>query len=322
MRNKQEWRQGILTRAETIADDVRLLEFAVEGALHRFDPGSHSNFKVALGEGQAIRTYSCLPAPAGHISVAVKHHDNSRGGSRFMWGLEVGTGLELTVPENRFELAWRAPYYLLMAGGIGITPIYGMALALRSRGIPFRLAYGGRSRSVMAFVDRLEAELGSAVAVHAGDAGGRIDVAAEIAALPDDGQLYVCGPIEMLNAVKAAWLAAGRPLGRLRYEVFGDSGLYAEAPFSVEVQGLGRSVAVRPDQTLLEALLGAGVEMIYDCQRGECGLCAVDIVAHDGAIDHRDVFFSAEEKHEGNRMCACVSRFAGGRAVIDVGYRG
>nr|WP_295886613.1 PDR/VanB family oxidoreductase [uncultured Devosia sp.] len=322
MRNRQEWRQGIVTRAEAIADDVRLLEFAVEGVLPRFDPGSHSNFKVSLDEGQAIRTYSCLPAPAGRISVAVKHHDNSRGGSRFMWGLGVGAAIELTVPENRFELAWRAPYYLLMAGGIGITPIYGMALALQRRGVPFRLAYGGRSRSVMAFADRLEAELGQSVAVHAGDAGGRIDVAAEIAALPADGELYVCGPIDMLNAVKAAWAAAGRPLGRLRYEVFGDSGLFAEGPFSVEVQGLGRSVAVRPDQTLLEALLGAGVEMIYDCQRGECGLCAVDIVQHDGPIDHRDVFFSAEEKHEGNRMCACVSRFASGKAVIDVGYRG
>lgn len=322
MRNRLEWRRGIVTRAETIAADVRLLDFAVDGALPRFDPGSHSNFKVSLGEGQAIRTYSCLPAPAGHIRVAVKQHEHSRGGSRFMWGLEAGTAIELSVPENRFELAWRAPYYLLMAGGIGITPIFGMAQALQRRGIPFRLVYGGRSRAVMAFADALESELGDHVVVHAGDAGGRIDVAAEIAALPDNGELYVCGPIDMLNAVKAAWAAAGRPMGRLRYEVFGDSGLFAEGPFSVEVKGLGRSVAVRPDQTLLEALLGAGVDMIYDCQRGECGLCAVDIIEHDGPIDHRDVFFSDEEKHEGTRMCACVSRLASGRAVIDVGYRG
>ena len=321
MRNRQEWRRGIVTRAEQIAADVKLLEFAVEGMLPRFDPGSHSNFKVSLGEGQAIRTYSCLPAASGHISVAVKHHDHSRGGSRFMWGLETGTAIELSVPENRFELSWRAPYYLLMAGGIGITPIYGMALALQRRGIPFRFVYGGRSRAVMAFAATLEAELGDLVVIHARDAGGRIDVTAEIAALPADGELYVCGPIDMLNEVKVAWLAAGRPMGRLRYEVFGDSGVFAEGPFSIEVQGLGRSVDVRPDQTLLEALLGAGVEMIYDCQRGECGLCAVDIIEHEGPIDHRDVFFSAEEKHEGRRMCACVSRLASGRAVIDVGYR-
>ena len=321
MRNRQDWRQGVVTRAEAIADDVRLLEFAVEGAVPRFDPGSHCNFRVHLAEGEAIRTYSCLPAAAGHIRVAVKQHEHSRGGSRFMWGLQTGASVALTLPENRFELAWRAPYYLLMAGGIGITPIYGMALALQRRGLPFRLVYGGRSRSVMAFAELLEAELGDRVAVHAGDKGGRIDVAAEIAALPADGELYVCGPIDMLNAVKTEWAAAGRRMGRLRYEVFGDSGLFAEGPFSVEVAGLGRSVDVRSDQTLLEALLGAGVEMIYDCQRGECGLCAVDIIAHEGPIDHRDVFFSAEEKQAGDRMCACVSRLASGKAIIDVGYR-
>jgi len=321
MRNKLDWRRGIVTSATLIADDVKLLDFAVDGPTPRFDPGSHSNFKVALANGEAIRTYSCLPAAPGHIRIAVKQHQHSRGGSRFMWTLAPGAGIALTMPENRFELAWRAPNYLLLAGGIGITPIYGMALALQQRGLPFRLVYGGRSRSVMAFVEGLESQLGDQLAIHASDAEGRIDVAAEIAALPADGELYVCGPIGMLNAVKAAWLAANRPMGRLRYEVFGDSGLFAEAAFSVEVQGLDRSVDVRPEQTLLEALLEAGVEMIYDCQRGECGLCSVDIVSHDGPIDHRDVFFSEAEKQEGQRMCACVSRLAGGHAVIDVGYR-
>ena len=321
MRNKLDWRQAVVSHAEQIADEVKLLEFAVEGNVPRFDPGSHSNFRVSLGSGEAIRTYSCLPAAPGHIRIAVKRHDNSRGGSRFMWTLEPGKTIALTIPENRFELAWRAPYYLLMAGGIGITPIYGMALALQQRGIPFRLVYGGRTRGVMAFADRLESQLPDQVVVHAGDAGQRIDVAAEIANLPADGELYVCGPIAMLNSVKAAWQAAGRPMGRLRYEVFGDSGLYAEAPFQVAVQGLDRTVDVRADQTLLEALLGAGVEMIYDCQRGECGLCAVEVISHDAPIDHRDVFFSEAEKADGKRMCACVSRLAEGQAVIDVGYR-
>lgn len=322
MRNKLDWRDGVVESTEQIADDVRLLDIAVDGAVPRFDPGSHSNFRVSLGAGTAIRTYSCLPASPGHIRVAVKRHAHSRGGSRYMWTLRAGDAVALTLPENRFELAWRAPYYLLIAGGIGITPIYGMALALQQRGVPFRLVYGGRHRGVMAFADDLENRLGAKALIRAGDTDGRIDVAAEIAALPEDGELYVCGPIGMLNAVKTAWQAANRPMGRLRYEVFGDSGLFAEADFAVRVQGLDRSVNVRPDQTLLEALIGAGVEMIYDCQRGECGLCAVDIVEHDSEIDHRDVFFSDAEKDEGKRMCACVSRLAGGSAVIDVGYRG
>ncbi len=321
MRNRLEWRHARIASAETIAGDVRMIEFAVEGNLPRFEPGSHTNIRVRIGEGWATRTYSCLPAQPGHLRVAVKRHLHSRGASNFMWSLVPGATVELTVPENRFELSWRDAPCLLMAGGIGITPIYGMALTLLARGTPFRMVYGGRTRDGMAFAGELERALGERLEVFAGDDNRRIDVAEEIAALAPDGELYVCGPMGMLNAVKSAWAEAGRPIGRLRYEVFGDSGEFAEAPFRVEVPGRQVTVEVRPEQTLLEALLGAGIDMIYDCERGECGLCAVEVLEHDRAIDHRDVFFSEEEKHSGRRMCACVSRLAGGKAVIDVGYR-
>lgn len=321
MKNRVEWRPAEVAAVEHIAADVAMIEFRVEGPLPRFEPGSHLNIRVAIGGDRTTRTYTCLPARPGHLRVAVKRHANSRGGSAFMWSLAPGAAVELTVPENRFELSWRGAPCLLMAGGIGITPIYGMALALKERGTPFRMVYGGRSRQAMALAGELERQLDGQIEVFASDEGRRIDIAAEIAALAPDGELYVCGPIGMLNEARAAWADAGRPVGRLRYEVFGDSGAFAEAPFRVEVPSRKVTVEVRPDQTLLEALLGAGVDMIYDCERGECGLCAVDVLAHDQAIDHRDVFFSEEQKHEGQRMCACVSRLAGGKAVIDVGYR-
>lgn len=307
--------------ARLVADDTRLIEFAMSHALPRFEPGSHTNVRVQIGGGAATRTYTCLPAPPDRIRVAVKRHVHSRGGSRFMWGLAIGEPIEVTVPENRFELSWRNTPSLLVAGGIGVTPIYGMALALHARGTPLRMVYGGRRRRDMAFADELEARLGEQFELFAADQDRRIDLDAEIAALPAEAELYVCGPIGMLQAAKAAWQAAGRSVSRLRYEVFGDSGLFAEAPFQVEVAGRDVLVDVRPDQTLLDALTSAGVDMIYDCQRGECGLCVVEVLQADTAIDHRDVFFSAEQKHEGRRMCACVSRLVGGRAIIDVGYR-
>ena len=321
MRNRLEWRHARVASVETIAGDVRMIEFAVEGSLPRFEPGSHTNIRVCIGEGWTTRTYTCLPAQPGYLRVAVKRHLHSRGGLNFMWSLVPGATAELTVPENRFELSWRGAPCLLLAGGIGITPIYGMALALLARGTPFRMVYGGRTRAGMAFADELGRALGERLEIFAANEGRRVDVAAEIAALDPDAALYVCGPIGMLNAVRSAWAEAGRPIGRLRYEVFGDSGEFAEAPFRVEVPGRHVTIEVRPDQTLLQALLGAGVDMIYDCERGECGLCAVEVLEHDGAIDHRDVFLSEEEKHAGRRMCACVSRLAGGKAVIDVGYR-
>lgn len=321
MRNRLEWRTATVTSVDEIAENVRRIEFAVPGNLPRFDPGSHINIRVALGEGTTTRTYTCLPCASGHLAVAVKHHEHSRGGSRFMWSLAPGDAVELTLPENRFELSWRAPRYLLIAGGIGVTPIYGMARALAAREADFRLAYGGRSRAVMAFADELQSELGERVELFAGDEGRRLDIAAEIAALPMDGELYACGPIGMLDAIRAEWETAERPPGRLRYEVFGDSGAFAESPFRVEVTGRNVSVEVRQDQTLLEALRGAGVDMISDCERGECGLCAVEVLDAEATIDHRDVFLSADEKTEGRRMCACVSRLTGGSARIDIGYR-
>lgn len=321
MRNRLEWRNGRVASLRHVADDVLCLTFAVEGALPRFDPGSHTNIRVDIGERHAVRTYTVVPAPKGHLAVAVKLHPQSRGGSRHMWSLREGDPVRLTVPENRFELSWRAPHYLLLAGGIGITPIYGMAKALIGRGASVRLVYGARATGLMAFRQELQELLGERLVLRDNSVGEHVDLEGEFAALPPDGECYLCGPIGMLEAAKEAWVGTGRPLSRLRYEVFGDSGLFAEEAFSVDILNRNQSVTVRPDQTLLEALLDAGVDMVYDCQRGECGLCAVKVLDRQGAIDHRDVFLSAEQKAENDRMCACVSRLTAGGGTIDVGYR-
>ncbi|MCP8884810.1 PDR/VanB family oxidoreductase [Devosia sp. XJ19-1] len=321
MRNRVEWRDARVAEVRQIAEDVRQISFAVDGAVPRFDPGSHSNFRVEIEGEAATRTYTVIPAPVGQIAVAVKLHPQSRGGSRYMWGLEAGDAVRLTLPENRFELSWRAEHYLLLAGGIGITPIYGMARALAARGASVRLVYGARSRGLMAFTEELQSLLGDRLILRDNAQGQHVDLEAEFAALPANAECYLCGPIGMLEAAKRAWAESGRPVSRLRYEVFGDSGLFAEKPFTVEVLNRGVTVPVRSDQSLLDALSAAGVEMISDCRRGECGLCAVRVLDRDGQLDHRDVFFSDEEKAEGQRMCACVSRLSEGHAVIDVGYR-
>jgi len=321
MRTRTEWRRARVATASIAADGVRLLTFAVPGPLPGFQPGSHMNFAVIIDGRRVIRTYSCIPTSEGHLAVAVKLHPHSRGGSRFMWGLKPGDSIDLTLPENRFELSWRAPHYLLIAGGIGITPIFGMAKALQRRGAPLRMVYAAQSGAAMPFLAELSELLGPRLEVFPLDEGRMLNIAAEIESLPLDGELYVCGPLGLLAAVKQAWAAAGRPVSRLRYEVFGDNGKFAEAPFQVEAANYGITVDVRADQTLLDALLTAGIPMIYDCERGECGLCAIRVLKLDGEIDHRDVFLSEAEKAANERMCGCVSRLTGGRAVIDVGFR-
>lgn len=321
MKYLTDWRKARLMEIGNPTDDVRMLTFAVEGALPAFDPGSHSQIRVSIAGQPAIRTYTVLASPAGTLRIAVKLHENSRGGSRFIWSMKPGDETQMTVPENRFELSWRAPKYLLIAGGIGITPIYGMVQALAERDADFRLFHAARSRGMMAFADEIAGIAGERATFFATDEGQNIDFTSEFSKLDGDTELYICGPVGMLNAAKEAWTAAGLKPSRFRYEVFGDSGLFAEQEFSVEIPSKGAVITVRSDQSMLDALCDAGIDMIYDCQRGECGLCAVTILDANGQIDHRDVFFSAAEKRENHKICACVSRLAGGTLVIDTGYR-
>jgi ferredoxin-NADP reductase len=321
MRSKLEWRRAVVTAIETPAEDVRAVTFAVDGLRGGFDPGSHTNIKVTIKGEPALRTYTVIPSAPGTLKIAVKLHPNSRGGSSYVWQLQPGDETEMTEPENRFELSWRASHYLLVAGGIGITPIYGMAHALAARGQSVGLLYAARSRSQMPFVDELANLAGVQVQTFVQDEGQALDLKTEFAALPPDGEVYICGPHGLLEAARTIWEESGRPMSRLRFEVFGDSGRFIEQPFEVEVAGTGRRVSVRADESMLDALMEAGVDMVFDCRRGECGLCAVGVVEASAVIDHRDVFFSSEERHTAAKMCACVSRVCGGTVVIDTGYR-
>jgi vanillate O-demethylase ferredoxin subunit len=191
------------------------------------------------------------------------------------------------------------------------------ALAGR-RGLPVRMLYGARSAEELAYLPLLQQALGPRIEAHTGHAA--IDFAAAIAAMPGGAQLYTCGPVPMLEAVKRCWSAAGRPLADLRFETFGSSGRLPTQAFEVRIPRHDLTLTVPAASTLLDALDAAGVQTLWDCKRGECGLCAMDVLAVDGEIDHRDVFLSEEEKASGRRICACVSR-AVGTLTIDTAWR-
>ena len=153
------------------------------------------------------------------------------------------------------------------------------------------------------------------------DEGRRVDIAAEIARLDPEGELYVCGPIGMLEAAKRGWRESGRPVDRLRFETFGNSGAHPSVAFVVKIPRLGKEIAVGANETMLDALEEANVGMIFDCRRGECGLCALPILAVDGVVDHRDVFFSDAEKALSLKLCTCVSRVYGASITVDTADR-
>jgi vanillate O-demethylase ferredoxin subunit len=211
---------------------------------------------------------------------------------------------------------------VLAAGGIGITALVGMGRALNARGADYRFVYGARSRSLMAFVDDLAAEHGDRLELRVDDEDTPLDVQELVAGVPPGGELYVCGPTPMLDAIKAEWARVGRRPADLRFETFGSSGRFAPEAFGVRVPRLGLETVVPHDVSLLEALEAAGADMMYDCRRGECGLCQVKVLEVSGAIDHRDVFLSDNQHRAGDRLQTCVSRIVSPRTAALSGADG
>ncbi|PWC84633.1 diguanylate cyclase [Azospirillum sp. TSH100] len=322
MRFAIDWQDARLRAVRDLAPDIRLFEIEPTTPAKTPAPGSHISVTVVIDGRTDTRCYSLIADAAdGLYRIAVKRLPESRGGSAYMWTLETGARLRISEPQNLFELALDRPDYLLIAGGIGITPIHGMATALAALGARLRLLYACRRRSELAFADELRARLGDRLETFIDEEGQRMDLAAAIDALAPDGELYLCGPIGLMEAVRRLWRERGRPIERLRFESFGNSGRHAPEAFTVSIPRLGKTVTVAENRSMLDALEAAGVELLSDCRRGECGLCAVDILAVDGEVDHRDVFFSESQKAESHRMCACVSRAVGGGITIDTARR-
>jgi ferredoxin-NADP reductase len=315
--------EATVRAAYPVARDVRLVEIAPVAGVSPYPAGSHLDLSLHIDGLPDTRSYSVVGASpvAGAYRIAVKLLPDSRGGSRWVHDLVPGQSVQVSRPRSHFPLQAGRPDYLLVAGGIGITALVGMAETLARNDRSFRLVYAGRARDQMPFLDDLAEICGDSLEVFAAADGQRLDVAAAIDALHPDGEAYVCGPLRLLDGARAAWSAAGRPPTRLRIETFGASGRFPTAAFSVKVDDLDRDVAVPPTRTMLAALTDAGVDMMWDCLRGECGLCTVTVLDHEQLLDHRDVFLSEDERAAGISMCACVSRATGGRVTIDTGAR-
>jgi ferredoxin-NADP reductase len=315
---------GRVRAARDVASDVRLVEIEPEGGARPYPTGAHLDIAVIVDELPDVRSYSVVgERPVdGAYRIAVKDVADSRGGSRFVRALQPGADVEVSAPESHFELQYGRPEYLLIAGGIGITPLFGMAHALERHGRPFRLLYAVRRRDQLAFADELSELLGDRLELFVSSEGERLDVGAQIERLHPDGELYLCGPVRLRDAALAAWRAKERRPDRLQFETFASGGRFEPEQFVARLADQdGREVVVRRNRTLLDALKDAGVDMMWDCLRGECGLCAVRVLGVEGELDHRDVFLDEEEQRAGETLLTCVSRAVGGAVTIDTGFR-
>jgi vanillate O-demethylase ferredoxin subunit len=179
------------------------------------------------------------------------------------------------------------------------------------------MLYGTRSEQELAYANQLKTVLGDRLHLFVAQSP---NFSEHIASLPAKSQLYTCGPVPMIEAVRAAWLADGRRLAELRFETFGSAGSEDAQPFRLIIARHGLDTMVPAGTTLLDAINQAGIDTIADCKRGECGLCVMDVLAIDGKIDHRDVFLSPHEKQQCTRICPCVSR-AVGTITMDSAWR-
>jgi vanillate monooxygenase ferredoxin subunit len=311
-----------IARKTTEALDICSFELVdVAGrALPPFAAGSHVDVHLPAG---LVRQYSLCndPAETDRYVIGVLRDPASRGGSRAMHALETGAELDISMPKNHFSLVHEARRSLLLAGGIGITPILCMAERLANVSADFEMHYCTRSRERTAFVDRIErSPFAARVSFHFddGEPSQLFDIAARLA-VPDRGEhIYVCGPMGFMNAVLGAARQQGWPEDQLHYEFFSASPVNGAADESFEVQlaSSGKVIRVGREQTVVQALAGAGVDVPTSCEQGVCGTCLTRVI--EGEPDHKDMYLTPHEQSANDRFLPCCSRSKSARLVLDL----
>jgi ferredoxin-NADP reductase len=297
---------------------VELVPAEEGGRFPGFEAGAHIDLHLPNG---LVRSYSlCNPSQdGGPYRIGVAHDRNSRGGSRFVHReLRVGTIVSLSIPRNNFRLVEDAPLSVLVAGGIGVTPLYAMAQRLHALGRPFSMHCCGRTNADMPFRPQLGELAGPHVAWHFDDeAGGPPDLRARLAGLPRETHLYCCGPAPMLAAFEAACAELG--YANVHIERF-SADVAPAAPnaagYVVELARSGKALRVEPGESLLSVVRSAGIAVDFSCEEGICGACETRVLAGD--VVHRDCILSEAERSTGRSMMLCVSGCASERLVLDL----
>ena len=289
--------------------------------------GAHLQLMVpGLPERRCYSIVHLTPAEALDAApraywIAVRREEPSRGGSLWMHQLKAGDSVTVGEPRNEFPLHAPQPGEgpaVLIAGGVGITPIASHAAALTAQQRPFALHYSSRSREHLAMASELTALCGDALHLHADDeADTRLDLAALLDACQPNQPLYVCGPKGMINAAIAAARARGWADDHVHVELFVEAAVQqGDAPIEVELRASGMTLQVPANQTILEAMEAAGCDPLFDCRRGECGVCQASVI--EGTPDHRDYFLSDSERASGKLIQTCISRAKSARLVLDL----
>jgi len=312
-----------VARRQAEAQDICSYELVQTNGqpLPAFSAGSHIDVHLPNG---LTRQYSLCndPRESHRYLIGVLRDPASRGGSQAMHeAVQEGSVLRISAPKNHFALAHGATRSVLLAGGIGITPILCMAERLALSDAAFELHYATRSRERTAFAERI-AQSAFAQQVHFhfddGDAAQKLALAPLVGTVQPGVHLYVCGPKGFMDAVLGAARGAGWPAEQLHYEFFGAEVAKSESDgaFEVKLASSGRVIPVAKEQTVVQALAAAGVEIATSCEQGVCGTCLTRVL--EGQPDHKDMYLTPEEQAANDQFTPCCSRSCSPLLVLDL----
>ncbi|MEX3972735.1 PDR/VanB family oxidoreductase [Paraburkholderia caribensis] len=315
-----------IRRIEEVAQGIRMFELApLDGTrLPEYTPGAHIDVHLPTG---LVRQYSLCGGPQQRDAyvIAVQHNAASRGGSRAMHALQVDDTLSIEGPRNHFPLANDARHSVLLAGGIGITPLLSMAERLAQTQASFELHYCVRNRERAAFLDRLDApHLNGRCTLYTDDApaDARIDVARIVRDPLPGSHLYVCGPSGFMDHAFDTAKQAGWTDRHLHREYFSapaidtrDNAPTARA-FSVRLARSGKLVSVSERETVVQALAAHGLCIETSCEQGVCGTCLTRVLAGDP--EHRDLYLTDDERARNDQFLPCCSRSHTDELVLDL----
>jgi len=285
--------------------------------LPKVNAGAHVEIPVHLQSGeQVLRHYSICSNPARRdvYEIAVLREEEGSGGSIAVQDqYHLGQEINIAMPSNHFQLHSGDVPAVLFAGGIGITPIKAMAQTLKARGTDLSMHYTGRDIKEMAFRDRLEREFPEELSVYG--AGTRMDIAKIMAEADQDSHFYICGPQALIDGVREEGRRLNIDESQIHFEHFNVSVAADAKPVKVFLQKSNKALFVNADETILDAMLDAGVDAPYSCKTGDCKTCAVKVL--EGSAQHHDNVLSTQDKKQGI-FCPCVSRANGDELTLDI----
>lgn len=300
--------------------NVAVMEFesATAKALPSIEAGSHIDVHLPNG---MVRQYSLCqnPSQKGLFRLGILRDPKSRGGSVSAFDdLKDGMQIQVSEPKNLFPLV-KAKHSVLIGGGIGITPLITMAYQLAQEGASFELHYCGSSPETCAFVDEIKnGTLATFTQFHFKSEGAshRDFFQDAIQNIDPDSHIYTCGPNGFMDWVINLATSQNFPTDQIHKEYFQVDVETGGNAFEVVAQQSGKIIMVNAEETILQALAREGIEIEMSCEQGVCGTCMCDVI--EGEPDHRDVYFTDEEKASNEQILVCCSRSKSARLVLDI----